>query len=191
MQVLARKGCPHWPKQSSKASLSPATLMCHDKAAGIMGVWSEPCRPPPPHKEEGPGIVCHVPQWRLEEGLGLREEWMRGEQIGEGILPVSTAVSPSAHLGVPGFPSSMLPESWPLQSLLALDITTTVSSLANTVAPLSPLYLSRKWLGLQSCTPLCTQGGLWLDGHTHLVTFPGYADYLGQPLGWSIQTQLL
>lgn len=65
------------------------------------------------------------------------------------------------------------------------------SSLANTVGPLIPLQLSRKWPGLQSHSPLGTQGGRWLDVHTHLVTFPVYVNYLEQPLGWNIQIQFL
>ena len=55
------------------------------------------------------------------------------------------------------------------------------SSLANTVGPLSPLQLS----------PLGILGDHWPDVHTHLVTFPGYVNSLGQPLGWNIQTQFL
>lgn len=105
---------------------------------------------------------------------------MQEEQIGEGILLVSTLCL-----------SICSPGSAKLPFVHATRVSGTVmpvgtehydhSSLANTVDPLSPLELS----------PLGTPGDHWPDVHTHLVTFPGYVNYLGQPLGWNIQTQFL
>lgn len=115
---------------------------------------------------------------------------MQEEQIREGILLVSMQC---LSICSPG--SATLPFVHATQVLATVMPVGTEhydhSSLANTVGPLSPLQLSRKWPGLQSHSPLGTQGGRWLDVHTHLVTFPGYVNYLEQPLGWNIQTQLL